>query len=140
MEIKELIDSVKNDYKLVELKEEELLRLENLCGVSGISYDEKASTSPNPNRQEQVYLNYIEFKEELEKFKASTIKNRITLRKLIDGLNTALSREVMYEYCLNNISISRLAKKYHYTRQAVYKIYNDAVEEMQKEFTKVDKS
>lgn len=136
MEIKYLIELVRSNSNLVKQKEEELIRLESLCGVSGISYEEKVSTSHNANGKEQCYLNYIEAKQELEEFKKSTVNNRIIISKLVYNLPTKLMRNIMYDYCLCDISINKIANKYHYTRQNIYILFNKSVDIMQDEYNK----
>lgn len=130
MTIKELIQKVRDDHDIVRIKEEECERLKDLCGVHAISYGERVSSTPNPNRQEQIYLNYIEYRDEFERFKQSTINNRIKLALAIDSLDNALSRDIMYQYCLNHKSFKKIAYAYHYSRQNIYKIYNNAIEEL----------
>lgn len=137
MTIRELIQKVRDDHDIVQIKEEECERLKSLCGVQAVQYGERVPSTPNPNRQEQAYMKYIEYKDEFEKFKLSTIENRIKLATMIESLDSALSRDIMYHYCLNHIGFKRLAYKYHYSRQNLYKIYNASCDELDKKYPNI---
>ena len=137
MTIRELIKKVRDDHEIVQIKEEECERLLSLCGVQAIQYGERVSSTPNPNRQEQAYMKYIEYRDRFEEFKKSTIENRIKLATMLESLDSALSRDIMYQYCLNHVSFRKLANKYHYSRQNIYKIYNSSCDELDEKFQNI---
>lgn len=137
-DIKELIQDVKNESHLVEMKREELERLKRLCEVAGINYEgEKLDGTKDNDRHEKAILNYIEYKEELTNFILASMEKRNLLCKYIDSLKDTKSIEVMYAYCINNVSFNRIAKDMYMTRQRIYQIYNDAIEEINKTFDKI---
>lgn len=140
MTVKELIIKVRREDWTVKHKQEELQRLEALCGVSGISYSAKegSSGSRNINKNEQSYLRYIEYKDELELYIAEALESRRLLMRLIDSLDNHRHVDVMYKYCMENYTLQQIAIKKNYTKQAVHKIYLKCIEEMEKELTKVD--
>ena len=99
MTVKELIIKVRREDWTVKHKQEELQRLEALCGVSGISYDAKegSSGSRNINKNEQSYLRYIEYKDELERYIVEALESRRLLMRLIDSLDNHRHVDVMYK-------------------------------------------
>ena len=141
MTVKELIKRVRKENMIVKHKEDELYRLKTLCGVSGISYGgEKGSGSRNINKNEQSYLKYITFKDELNIYIGKAIENRRKLMALIDTLDNHIEIDVMYKYCIENYTIGMIADEMNYSRQAVHKTYIKAIEKMEKDYTEVDKS
>lgn len=142
MTVKELIQKVRKEDWTVKHKIEELDRLEALCGVSGISYGlkEGSSGSRNINKNEQSYLRYIQYKDELNQYISEALEDRKLLMKLIDSLSKHQYIDVMYKYCMENYTLQQVAIKKNYTKQAVHKIYLKCIEEMEKELTKVDQS
>lgn len=132
-DIKELIQEVKNESHLVDMKREELERLKRLCEVAGISYEgEKIDGTKDNERIEKAILNYIAYKDELTEFILSTMEKRKLLCGYIDSLNNSQAIEVMYAYCISNLSFNRIAKEMYMTRQRIYQIYNDAIEDINK--------
>ena len=140
MTVKELIVKVRKENKIVQHKQEELARLEALCGVSGISYDAKEGTSGsrNVNKNEQSYLRYIEFKDDLKEYIAAALSSRKKLMALIDKLESHQAIDIMYKYCMENQTLRQIGEEKSYTKQAIHKIYTRSIEEMDKELTKVD--
>lgn len=137
MTVKELIQKVRTETVIVRHKEEELYRLETLCGVSGIRYGgEKGSGSRNINKNEQSYLNYIEFKDELSEYIQETLENRKRMMALIDTLKNRQAVNIMYKYCMENYTIRQIADELNYSRQSVHRIYLNAIEEMEKSIQK----
>lgn len=139
MMVKELINEVRKENWIVKHKEEELIRLQTLCEVSGISYgDEKGSGSRNINKNEQLYLRYIALKDELKQYIAEALEKRKKLMQLIDNLDSPQAIDVMYKYCLEGQMLRQIGEQMNYTKQAVHKIYLKSIEVMEKELTKVD--
>ena len=130
-DIKELIQEVKNESHLVKMKREELERLKRLCEVAGINYEgERVDGTKDNNRHEKAIINYIEYKEELTNFILSTMEKRSLLCKYIDTLKDTQSIEVMYAYCISDLSFKHIAKEMYMTIQRIYQIYNQAIEEI----------
>lgn len=139
--IKDLISEVRKDNCIIKHKEEELQRLQVLCEISGISYGgEKGSTSRNTNKQEQSYLEYIEFKDALARYICDALAKRKQLMELIDKLQSKQEIDILYKYCFENLSLRQIAEATGYTKQAIHKIYLKALENLEKELTKVDES
>lgn len=132
--VKDLIEEVKRDNTIVSHKKEELERFMALCGISGISFEERTSGSPNPSAGELKILNYLEYKEELECYIASANVKRQKLMRMLDTLDSKLSIDVMYMYCLENRTMSLIAKKMNYTKQRIYQVYEKAVIELSERF------
>lgn len=133
MTVKELISNVRKENLTVKHKQEELIRLQTLCEVSGISYGgEKGSGSRNNNKNEQSYLRYILFKDELKRYIAEALENRKKLMKLIDNLESHQAIDVMYKYCFEGQTLRQIGEQMNYTKQAVHKIYLKSIEEMEK--------
>lgn len=130
MDIKELISTVRKENELVIHKQEELERLIALCGVAGVSFEEKISATPNPNGQEMKYLNCIMYKKELEKFINDSVVKRSVLMKFIDSLEDNREIRIMYMYCLENRSKAYIAKNMNYTKQRIHQMYNDTLEKL----------
>lgn len=140
MEIKELIQEVRNDSKLIELKLEELERLKRLCEVSGINYGgERTDGTKDNSRHEKDILNYIEYKEELAEFILQTVKKRKQLCAYIDKLKDTQSIEVMYAYCISDLPFKKISIDMHMTNQRIYQIYSRAIEEINKNLLKSEK-
>ena len=128
MDARELINRVRNGDRLLELKKEELLRLESICRYQGISYD-KVPSVPKPNSKEKAYLNLIEFKDEIDILRDRLLEDRKKLTSIIDTFQSSfLLYEIISLYCLQGKSIKQIAKEKHYSRGYVYKRFKEAVE------------
>jgi DNA-directed RNA polymerase sigma subunit (sigma70/sigma32) len=132
--VKDLIEEVRRDNTIVSHKKEELERFMALCGISGISFEERTSGSPNPHAGESKIIHYLEYKEELELYIASANVKRQQLMRMLDTLGAKLSIDVMYMYCLENRTMSFIAKKTNYTKQRIYQVYEKAVLELSERF------
>ncbi len=139
-DIKELIQAVKNENHLVELKREELVRLKRLCEVAGVNYEgEKIDGTKDNSRHEKDILNYIEYKDELAEFILQTVKKRKQLCAYIDRLKDTQSIEVMYAYCISDLPFKKISVDMHMTNQRIYQIYSRAIEEINKNLLKNEK-
>ena len=146
MDIRELIKDVKNDIQRLRGKIEELEVRKNKCYISGINYEgEKVSGSTNTSRVEKTYLEYIDFKDKLESFKEQVKNKRDELIYWIDQLDDPKSIQVMYKYCLSEMSIKEVADEIGYSKPNVHKIYKksiirmqERVDEMRQNETQVD--
>lgn len=133
MEVVELIKKVRKDNRIIKYKLEELERLENLCGVSGISFEEKVQGGSNSKGKENAYLNYIEYKDELEKYILQSIGDKKKLSKIIDEkVSETKMIEVMYQYCFENKTLQQIADTLHYGKTSIYRMYRYAIEEMER--------
>ena len=130
MAVKEVIQFIRESDDLIQRKEEELKRLESRCGLQGVNFEPKSGV-PNPNRLEKLYLDVIEFKQELELLKQSTIKERVYMDKLISHLDDNTVRCVMYDYVLSGYTPKQLASKYYYTKSYVYKLIRSGIEQLE---------
>ena len=139
MDVRELIANVRKDNRIGGHKMDELERLKSLCHVTGVNLEgERVSGSHNNSRVEQSYLKYISFKDDLEKYISSAMARRDQLMQLIDmALESQQAIDIMYKYCLFNMSMLQVADILGYTKQNVYKIYNQSIKRMQE---KVDES
>lgn len=132
MDITKLIVEVRKENTILIRKTEELERLLSICHVTGVNMEgERVSGSHNNSRMEQAYLNYIEYKDELEKYIANTKAKRKKLNDLIDTLESQQAIDVMYKYCLANMSIQEIANTNKWSRSNVYRIYNEAKKVLQ---------
>ena len=130
MTVKEVIQFIRESDDLIQRKEEELKRLESRCGLQGVNFEPKSGV-PNPNRLEKLYLDVIEFKQELELLKQSTIKERVYMDKLISHLDDNTVRCVMYDYVLSGYTPKQLASKYYYTKNYVYILIKSGIEQLE---------
>ena len=139
MEITELIQEVRNDSKLIELKFEELERLKRLCEVSGINYGgERTDGSRDNQKQEKAILNCMEYRDNLKVFILKALEKRKTLAGYIDTLNDHKKIQIMYSYCIGSQSFGRISEAMGTSRQRVSQLYNEALEELEA-LTKLDK-
>ena len=138
MGVIELIQDVRKENTILLRMTEELERLRSICQVTGVNLEgERVSGSHNNSRVEQAYLNYIEYKDKLDTYMANTKEKRAMLNNMIDTLERPQSIDVMYKYCLANMTMQEIAYINKCSRSNVYKIYSNAVDELQ---AKVDKS
>ena len=136
MTVMDLIARVRRENKIIKYKLEELERLENLCGISGINFEEKVQSS-NTKGKEQTYLNYIEYKDELQSYINQAVGHRNRLNKLIDRcVKEPNMVEVMYQYCFENKTLQQIADSMHYGKTSIYRMYRYAVDEMEQHWNK----
>ena len=132
MDITKLIVEVRKENTVLMRKTEELERLLSICHVTGVNMEgERVSGSHNNSRVEQAYLNYIEYKEEVDEYIAETKAKRKRLNDLIDTLENQQEIDVMYKYCLANMSIQEISNVNNWSRSNVYRIYNKAKQALQ---------
>ena len=137
MTVMDLIARVRRENKIIKYKLEELERLENLCGISGINFEEKVQSSNNAKGKEQTYLNYIEYKDELQSYINQAVGHRNRLNKLIDRcVKEPNMVEVMYQYCFENKTLQQIADSMHYGKTSIYRMYRYAVDEMEQHWNK----
>lgn len=132
MEIKELVQEVRNDNHIIKLKQEELERLKRLCEVAGIKYGgERTGGSRDNSKHEKAIMNYIEYKDSLAEYILEAIERRKTLTGKIDQLKNKRQLEIMYAYGISSQSFGKIARNTGISKQRVSQIYNEALEEMQ---------
>ena len=138
MDVIELIKKVKKGNQLIESKKEEIERLESICHGTGINYEgDKVTGSTDNSRIEKAYLKYIEFKDNLKEFVEKYLEERKLLISILDMLDKAKEIEVMYQYCLTDMSLKEVGDKLGYSKPSVHKIYKNSVKTLQE---KVDES
>ena len=132
MEIKELVQEVRNDNHIIKLKQEELERLKRLCEVAGIKYGgERTGGSRDNSKHEKAIMNYIEYKDSLAEYILEAIERRKTLTGKIDQLKNKRQLEIMYAYSISSQSFGKIARDTGISKQRVSQIYNEALEEIQ---------
>lgn len=137
MDIIELVKEVRKDNRIIEHKIEELERLKTRCEATGISLEgERVSGSHNVSRVENSYLRYIEYKDELERYIQKALDKRKILMDLVDTLDKQQEIDVMYKYCLFNMTLLQIADIMSYSKPNVHKIYRKAIDTMQKRVNK----
>lgn len=137
MDITKLIVEVRRENTILMRKTEELERLRSICHVTGVNMEgERVSGSHNNSRVEQAYLNYIEYKDEVDEYISKTKAKRKLLNDLIDTLESQQEIEVMYKYCLANMSVQDIANTSNWSRSNVYRIYNKARNTIQESMNK----
>lgn len=138
MDVLRLIKEVKTDKVKLQCKVEELERLETLCHVSGVSYEgDRVTGSTDNSRIEKAYLKYIEVNDNLKEFISKHLEERKLLVSILDMLDKPKDIEVMYQYCLTDMSLKDVGDKLGYSKPSVHKIYKNSVKVLQE---KVDES
>lgn len=138
MSLRELIEIVIRENAMIEHKKNELLKLKTLCEGTGISYEEKGGSTPNPDSVERRYLNYIEYKDKLKECIYDSLHNRKKLMSIIDTLEDRKEINLMYMYCFEGKTISAIARKMNYTRQRMYQMLNEIIDKLEKDYTEFD--
>lgn len=116
----------------IENKITEIQRLEAMAtNISSHLSEVKVSSTPNPQRIQEVWTRLIEAQAELmdevDKLIALKIEVIGTLEKL-----PLIEYDVLYKIYISHYSVQQVAEKKNYTRQGIYDIKDRALEKLQK--------
>ena len=129
MDARDLIKAMRRAERILQLKKEELVRLESAVRYQAISYD-KVPSVPRPDSKEKAYLNLIELRDEVERMEAELDSMRAEIIRRIQQLPSELKIDIMDMYCLKGMTLSQIAQKTFYSKSHIYLRWREALDLM----------
>lgn len=130
MEAKEYLKRIKLLDIKIKNKSLEIEDIENkMKGVTGISYDEKiSSSSNNKSPQEKMIYKYLAYKEELQENINELTEHKKQAMSLIDKIENAEYIEVLYKRYFQYMKWEQIAVDMNYTYRGILKIHGKALQ------------
>ena len=132
MEAKEYLKQIKTLDIKIKNKSLEIEDIENkMKGVTGISYDEKiSSSSNNKSPQEKMIYKYLAYKEELQENINELTEHKKQAMSLIDKIENAEYIEVLYKRYFQYMKWEQIAVDMDYTYRNILYIHGKALIEL----------
>lgn len=116
----------------IENKITEIQRLEAMAtNISSHLSEVKVSSTPNPQRIQEVWTRLIEAQAELMDEVDRLIALKIEVISILEKL-PPIEYDVLYKIYISHYSVQQVAEKKNYTRQGIYDIKDRALEKLQK--------
>ena len=130
MEAKEYLKRIKLLDIKIKNKSLEIEDIENkMKGVTGISYDEKiSSSSNNKSPQEKMIYKYLAYKEELQENINELTEHKKQAMSLIDKIENAEYIDVLYKRYFQYMKWEQIAVDMNYTYRGILKIHGKALQ------------
>lgn len=131
MRAKELLEEIRNDDLILKVRLEELERLKRLCEISGISFEgEKVQTSSNPQRTSNALIEYIQVKDDFDKFFKEALEKRKRGLLIVESIKNKKCIKVIYNRYFHNMKFEEIATKTGYSIRRVYQLHNEGLDEI----------
>ena len=132
MEAKKYLKQIKTLDIKIKNKSLEIEDIENkMKGVTGISYDEKiSSSSNNKSPQEKMIYKYLAYKEELQENINELTEHKKQAMSLIDKIENVEYIEVLYKRYFQYMKWEQIAVDMDYTYRNILYIHGKALIEL----------
>ena len=121
------INELRIENKIAEIQQLESLAMD----ISPHLTDIKVKSSSDPQRAQEVLAKLIDAKDELSKEVDNLIDLETEIKRNLEKL-PPLEYDVLYRLYIRHQTLQEVADQKNYTRQAVYKIKNKGLENLQK--------
>lgn len=121
------LEDIRRKGAIIDKKLEELKRLENMCLLSGISFEgERVQSSLNPKRRSEIMDCYIQMKDDIETEIAIWLKDKQEIMRALDDVEDVNVIKVVYSRFLENKRIIEVAEEMKISCQRVYQLIDKA--------------
>ena len=132
MKAEDFLEQVDACESRIENKITDIQRLEALAtNISSHLSEVKVSSTPNPQRMQEVWTRLIEAQAELMDEVDRLIALKIEFVNILEKL-PRIEYDVLYKIYISHYSVQQVAEMKNYTRQGIYDIKDRALEKLQK--------
>lgn len=132
MKAKILLNEILKRNKIIKYKLEELERQKNLCEIKGLSYDADKVQTSGANGTDGNIIEYVQLKDELQKYINDTLKLKHDLMNFIDEMTNERLITVLYKKYFEEKSFNEIAKDLNVSYSRVQQLHDKAVNELEK--------